>query len=99
MTAQLFLTLLSAFSVITGLVTEAIKVIVGKKKDLSYNLIALIVAIIVGGGGCLLYYQLTAIPFTLNNIIYAILMGVASGLTAEVGYDKIMQAVKQLVGV
>ena len=96
MTTTMFLMLLSAFSVISSLVTEGIKKLVNDKANLSYNIVALVVALIVGGVGCGIYYQLNAIPFTVNNIIYMVLMGLASGLTATVGYDKVCQAIRQV---
>ena len=93
-----FLILLSAFSVLSSLVTEGIKKIASDKANLSYNIVALIVALVIGGIGCGIYYQLNAIPFNTNNVIYMILMGLASGLTATVGYDKVKQAIEQVVG-
>lgn len=93
-----FLILLSAFSVLSSLVTEGIKKIASDKANLSYNIVALIVALVIGGIGCGIYYQLNAIPFNTNNVIYMILMGLASGLTATVGYDKVKQAILQLTG-
>ena len=85
-----FLILLSAFSVISSLVTEGIN-----KADLSCNLVTLVTALIVGGCGTAVYYRLNAIPFTANNVIYMVLMGLASGLTAMVGFDKVKQAIEQ----
>ena len=93
-----FLILLSAFSVLSSLVTEGIKKIASDKANLSYNIVALIVALVIGGIGCGIYYQLNAISFNTNNVIYMILMGLASGLTATVGYDKVKQAILQLTG-
>lgn len=90
-----FLILLSAFSVISSLVTEGIKNMTADKANLSYNLITLVTALIVGGCGTAVYYQLNTIPFTTNNIIYMVLMGLASGLTAMVGFDKVKQAIEQ----
>ena len=98
MNVTTFLILLSAFSVLSGLVTEAVKKVVNDKANLSYNIVALVVALIIGGVGCVIYYQLNAIVFTTNNVIYMILMGLASGLTATVGYDKVKQAIEQVVG-
>ena len=98
MTGSTFLTLLSAFSVISGLVTEGIKKIVNDKANISYNITALIVALIIGGIGCGLYYQLNEIAFTVNNIIYMILMGFASGLVSMLGFDKVKQAIIQITG-
>jgi Na+-driven multidrug efflux pump len=98
MTTAIFLMLLSSFSVLSGLVTEAIKKLINDKANLSYNLIALIVALIIGSGGCAIYYQLNNILFDVNNIIYMVLMGFASGLVSMIGYDKVKQAVEQLTG-
>lgn len=97
MNTTMFLILLSSFSVISGLVTEGIKKIITDTVNLSYNIVALITALIVGGGGTAVYYQLNTIPFTVNNIIYIILMGLASGLVSMVGFDKVKQAFEQLI--
>ena len=98
MTTTTFLMLLSAFSVLSGLVTEGVKKLISDKANMSYNIIALIVSLIIGGVGCAIYYQLNAISFNLDNIIYLVLMGLASGLCSMVGFDKIKQAVEQIVG-
>lgn len=98
MDITIFLILLSAFSVLSSLVTEGIKNITTDKVNLSYNIVALVSALIIGGCGSAIYYQLNAIPFTINNIIYMILMGFASGLVSMVGFDKVQQAIKQITG-
>lgn len=98
MTTTIFLMLLSAFSVLSGLVTEGIKKLINDKANMSYNIIALVVALVIGGVGSAVYYQLNAIPFNLDNVIYMVLMGLASGLCSMVGFDKIKQAVEQLAG-
>lgn len=97
MTTTMFLILLSGFSVVSSLVTEGIKNIATDKVNLSYNIVALITALIVGGGGTAVYYQLNTIPFTVNNIIYMVLMGLASGLVAMTSYDKVKQCIEQIV--
>lgn len=97
MNTTMFLILLSAFSVISGLVTEGIKNLAADKVNLSYNIVALITAMIIGGGGTAIYYQLNTISFTTNNIIYMILMGLSSGLVSMVGFDKVKQAIEQIV--
>lgn len=96
MTTTMFLFLLSAFSVLSSLVTEGIKLFINDKVNMPMNIIALIVALIVGAGGTAIYYQLSAISFSLNNIIYMILMGLASGLVSMVGFDKVKQAIIQI---
>lgn len=96
MTTTTFLILLSGFSVVSSLATEGIKNVATDKVNLSYNIVALITALIVGGGGTTVYYQLNAVPFTVNNVIYAVLMGLASGLVSMVGFDKVKQAIVQI---
>ena len=98
MTTTTFLMLLSSFSVLSGLVTEGIKKLISDKANMPYNIIALIVSLIVGGVGCAIYYQLNAIPFDVNNVIYMILMGLASGLCSMVSYDKLKQCIEQISG-
>ena len=98
MTTTTFLMLLSSFSVLSGLVTEGVKKLISDKANMSYNIIALIVSLIVGGVGCAIYYQLNAIPFDVNNVIYMILMGLASGLCSMVSYDKLKQCIEQISG-
>lgn len=97
MTTTTFLILLSAFSAVSSLVTEGIKNIATDKANLPYNIVALITALFVGGGGTAVYYQLNALPFTVNNIICMILMGLTSGLVSMVGFDKVKQSIEQLV--
>lgn len=93
MTTVTFLILLSAYSVLNGLVVEAYKNLT--KNELSYNIVALGFALIIGFLGTIIYYQLNSIAFTTNNMIYAALLGLASGLTSMVGYDKVKQAIEQ----
>lgn len=96
MTTTMFLILLSAFSVLSSLTTEGIKKLFSDKANLSYNIVALVVALIVGGCGTAVYYQLNDIMFSVNNIIYIILMGLTSGLVSMVGFDKVKQAIEQI---
>ena len=98
MTTTTFLMLLSAFTVLFVLTTEGIKYLIIDKSNMSYNIIALIVSLIIGGVGCAIYYQLNAIPFDINNVIYMILMGLASGLCSMVSYDKLKQCIEQISG-
>lgn len=98
MNTTMFLILLSAFSVISGLVTEGIKNLANNRVNLCCNIVALITALFVGGGGTAVYYQLNAIPFSTNNVIYMVLMGLASGLVSMVGFDKVKQAIEQIAG-
>lgn len=92
-----FLMLLFAFSVISSLFTEAAKKLISDKANFSYNIIALCIALIVGSAGTSIYYQLNSISFDLNNIIYMVLLGLASGLCSMLGYDKIKQSISQII--
>ncbi|MDE7252465.1 MAG: hypothetical protein K2O32_05915 [Acetatifactor sp.] len=96
MNSTIFLFLLSAFAIISSLVTEGIKNVTTDKVNLPYNIAALVTALVIGGGGTAVYYQLNAIPFTVNHVIYAVLMGLASGLVSMVGFDKVKQAITQM---
>ena len=93
MTVEMFLALLLGLSTLASLITEAIKKIFNSDG----NVTSFIVAIIVGLVGTLIYYQLAAIGFSLNNIIYAVLMGLASSLVSQLGYDKIKEAIQKFI--
>lgn len=92
-----FLILLFAFSALSSLFTEGIKKLLNDKANFSYNLIALGIALVVGVVGTGIYYQLNNIAFDANNIIYMVLLGLASGLCSMLGYDKVKQTIVQIV--
>lgn len=96
MDINIFLILLFSFSVISGLFTECVKKFINDKANLSYNIIALCIALIVGVCGTGVYYQLNNIPFETNNVIYMVLLGLASGLCSMLGYDKVKQTIVQI---
>ena len=83
MSVTTFIMLLAAFSIITSLVTEAIKKILDSPKP---NIVALIVGLIIGVGGSIVYYILNAVPIDVVTVIYAILLGGASALYHRI-YD------------
>ena len=96
MSVSLFLMLLTMFSAITGICTEGVKNLLNDRKiEFSSNALAFIIACIVGIGGTAIYYILCNIPFAVNNVVCMILMGIASAMGAMVGYDKVVQAIKQ----
>lgn len=96
MTTNTFLMLLSVFSALSGLITEAVKKLFNHNTKLPYNFIALIAALIVGCAGTAVYYQLNGLCFDKNHIINMVLMGLASGLISMVGFDKVKQIIEQL---
>lgn len=95
MSIDLFIMLFGIGSVVASLVTEALK---KNFKNVSSNVIALIVAVGVGGVGTLIYYILLELPLTPLSYLYALLMAICVWLGAMVGYDKVMQTLKQIRG-
>lgn len=97
MTITLFISMLTLGAGVTSLLTEAIKkAYANAGKDYSANVVALINAVVVGCGGTAILYMLKAIPWTINNVICLILMGVAVWIASMIGYDKVVQLLKQL---
>lgn len=94
MTIQLFMFLFTIGSVISSLLTEAIK---QGFKNVSTNVIALVDAIVVGVIGTIFAYVLMGITFTAPNIICIVLMAVCIWIGSMVGYDKVKQTLEQLV--
>lgn len=97
MTITLFISMLTLGAGVTSLLTEAIKkAYANARKEYSANVVALINAVVVGCGGTAILYMLKAIPWTINNVICLILMGVAVWIASMIGYDKVVQLLKQL---
>ncbi len=97
MTITLFVSMLTLGAGVNALLTEAIKkAYANAGKEYSANLVALIDAIVVGCGGTAILYMLRAIPWTVNNVICLLLMGVAVWIASMIGYDKVLQLLKQL---
>ena len=100
MTVELFLVLLTVLSVLTSLFAEGIKKFLDSMKlEYASNILVLIVAVLVGGIGTAVFYLWNDIAFTSLNIICLFLMMCANWLGAMIGYDKVMQAIKQIKGV
>lgn len=97
MNVTLFISLLTAFSTITSLFTECCKkVLDDMKKTYASNVLAFIIACIVGIGGTAAYYVIASIEFNAVNIVSMILMGFATSIGAMVGYDKVLQSITQI---
>lgn len=100
MNITLFITLLTTFSAITSIATECCKKLLDELKIVyASNILAFIVACVVGIGGTAIYYILGSIEFNLINIVCMILMGLATSVGAMVGYDKVVQTITQLKGI
>lgn len=97
MNITLFIALLTMFSAITGVVTEGCKKLLDETSIVySSNIVAFIVACVVGVSGTGAYYVLNSIEFNAVNIICMFLMGFATSIGAMVGYDKVIQTIGQL---
>lgn len=93
---ETFLLGASVVSIITGLVTEAIKKIL-TEHIITYHantlagLIATVLSAVIGVG----YIVLVGAGFTSKTIIYLIMLVFISWLCSMVGYDKVIQTIKQ----
>lgn len=97
MSTTLFTLLLTIFSAVSVLLTEAIKKSFDNSgKKYSANVLALINALVVGCGGTAVVYLLLGIPFVLTNIVCLLLMSGAVWIGSMVGYDKVKQLIIQI---
>ena len=94
MTVTLFISLVTALSLVSSLITEAIKKSFNATKP---TLIVAIVAAITGWGGGAIAYSLMGIPFISSNIICLVLLAPTIWLMATLGYDKVMEVIKQIL--
>ena len=97
MTLQIFLTGLLLVSILTGLVTEAIKRILEEQKKQYYSntlagIVAVVIAVLVDIG----YTVLNNMAFDVAWVVYLIALIDLSWLCAMVGYDKVIQALSQI---
>lgn len=89
MTGILFVALVTALSVLSSAITEALKKAIGKK-HIHSNLLVAIVSMIVGWGGTAVAYVFLKIPFNdVTNIVALVLMALPIWLGAMLGYDKV----------
>ena len=99
MTVELFMILLTAFSAITSLFTEAVKKFLDSLNvKYASNIVALFVAVFVGGVGTWIFYVFNNIELNITNCICIFLMICANWIGSMVGYDKIKQAIIQTGG-
>ena len=97
MTITLFITFMTAAAEVSGLLTEAIKkAYQNAGRKYSANVLPLINAAVIGGLGMAALYMLLGIPWTVNNIICLVIMIVAVWIGSMIGYDKIIQLLKQI---
>ncbi len=86
--------LLTACALVTGLVTEAIKKMFSNKANIVAAIVSIVVSWSVGVG----YVVYNDIAFNTQIIILLIVLVIGSWLCAMVGYDKVVQTIKQIAG-
>jgi len=96
MTITLFSSILIGAASLTALLTQAIKQFYYNRNEAaSPNIIALINAIVVGGGGTAVIYMLMHIPWTINNCICLIVMAFFVWMGSMLGFSKILETYRQ----
>lgn len=95
MTDVIFLALFVCLSILSSLVIEAVKSILdGYKVTYNTQTVSLIASFVIGIVGTVVYYLLYTIAFTGLNIFFIIIMGIATCIGAQVGYDKVVSTIK-----
>lgn len=92
MSTEIFMTLLFMCSILTGLITEALKELTTGKA----NAVAGIIAVILGIAVYVSYIAVQHITVTLSIVIAGCALCLLSWLCAMLGYDKVIQSLKQL---
>lgn len=93
MTIELFIYLFTIGSTFASLLTQAIK---KAKPDVSSNLLALFSAGVVGAFGTVFAYIFLGVDFSVQNVICIVLMAVCIWIGSMLGYDKVLQTIRQL---
>lgn len=94
-TMDVFLIGLMIVSTLTGLVTEAVKKIVAERNaECRPNTVSGIVAAILSAGVGICYVVLAGISFNAQIVVYIVALMFMSWLCAMVGYDKVVQIIK-----
>jgi len=97
MSITLFITMFTVGAAASALLTEAVKKFyTNAGKECSPNIVALIDAVVIGAGGTAVVYMLMNISWTVNNIICLILMTWCVWIGSMIGYDKVVQLLKQI---
>ncbi len=99
MSSEFIISALAIISILTSLTVEAIKKVLNEKEiEYSSNLLAIIVSIVLTIATCVLYVLYFSIPFTVQTAVVMIALTFLSFLSSTVGYDKVLQLIKQIWG-
>ena len=98
MTIELFIIGLTACSLFTGLLTEAVKKLLDDGgKSYRSNILAAICSVVVAAIAVVAYVLITSTPVTVPFVTSCVLLTIMSWLCAMVGYDKVIQTIEQII--
>lgn len=90
-------TALLAVSLLTNLTVEGIKKLLdGTNAKYSSNILAAILSTILSGAVCMIYLIMNDIGFSVKIGVEIVVLMYLGFLVSTVGYDKVMQTLKQL---
>lgn len=93
-----FLALFMALTVITPIVTEGIKKFLSSLNvKYACNIIVLIVSVALSGIVSAFYFVAGGIGFTSVDVFYIFALALANWLGSMLGYDKVKQAIEQII--
>ena len=96
MSVSLFIALFVGGGVVNILLTQSIKQFYyNRNESASPNVIALISALVVGGGGTAFAYMLLDVAWTVNNILCMLAMMLFVWMGSMIGYSKILETYRQ----
>lgn len=99
MNAQFLITSLTGISVLTSLTVQALKKLLDEKgKKYSSNVLAAIVSVVLTICVSVVYVIYTGTIINAQVVVTIISLMFLSFLAATVGYDKVIQMIKQLGG-
>lgn len=97
---DVFMIGLMAVSILTGVVTEAIKkLLTALKVNYNANILSGIVAVVLSAAVGIAYIFVAGVGFTALSIVSLVALALMSWLSAMVGYDKVVQVIDQLKNV
>ena len=90
-------TALLIVSLLTNLTVEGIKKLLeGTKKTYSSNILAATLSTIIAGAVCVIYLIMNDVAFSLKIGVEVEILMYLGFLVSTVGYDKVIQTIKQL---
>ena len=96
MSVSLFIAIFVGGGVVNILLTQSIKQFYyNRNESASPNVIALVSALVVGGGGTAFAYVLLGVPWTANNILCMLAMMLFVWMGSMIGYSKILETYRQ----